>query len=134
MSRPDQEPMLDVAGGDPALSRHLHNCLKMLRDRTDNPEFRELADGIMAGRCSLRQACTSPAFAQALNPQVAQFAQRYEQLSADERERLSAEGQRQFAEQREQLAQERRAADVRTRRRDDPGDDDEDLSQRSWLR
>lgn len=125
--------MLDVAGGDPALSRHLRNCLKVLRDRTDNPQFRELADDIMAGRRSLRQAFTSPAFAQALNPQVAQFAQRYEQLSTDERERLAAEGQRQFAEQQEQLARERRAAQARTSRRDDSGDD-EDFSQRSWLR
>lgn len=133
MSRPDQEPMIDVAGGDPALSRHLRNCLKVLRDRTDNPEFRELADDIMAGRRSLREAVTSPAFAQALNPQVEQFAQRYEQLSADERERLAAEGERQFAEQREQIARERRAVEARTRRRDDPGDD-EDFSQRSWLR
>lgn len=132
MSRPDQEPTIDVAGGDPALSRHLRNCLKVLRDRTDNPEFRELADDILAGRRSLREAATSPAFAQALNPQVEQFAQRYEQLSDDERERFAAEGERQFAEQREQIARERRAAEARARRRDDPGDD-EDFSQRSWL-
>ncbi|MGH3798898.1 MAG: hypothetical protein ACRDTD_01975 [Pseudonocardiaceae bacterium] len=125
--------MIDVAGGDPALSRHLRHCLKVLRDHTDNPEFRELADDIMAGRRSLRQAFTSPIFAQALNPQVAQFAQRYEQLSADEREWLAAEGQRQFAEQREQLARERRAAEAQTRGCDDSGDD-EDFSQQSWLR
>lgn len=132
MSWPDQEPMLDVAGSDPALSRHLRNCLKVLRDRTDNPEFRELADDILAGRRSLREAVTSPVFARTLNPQVEQFAQRYEQLSAEERERLAAEGERQFAEQREQIARERRAAEAQTRRRDDPGDD-EDFSQRSWL-
>ncbi|MGB8202766.1 MAG: hypothetical protein WCF33_24295 [Pseudonocardiaceae bacterium] len=125
--------MMDVAGGDPALSCHLRNCLKMLRDRTDAPEFREFADDIMAGRRSLREAVTSPAFARALNPQVEQFAKRYEQLSDDGRERLAAEGERQFAEQREQIARERRAAAARTRRRSDPGDD-EDFSQRSWLR
>lgn len=132
MSRPDQEPMIDVAGGDPALSRHLRNCLKVLRDRTDDPEFRELADDIMAGRRGLRDAVASPAFAQAVNPQVERFAQRYEQLSDVERERLAAEGERQFAEQREQIARARRAAEVQARHRDDPGDG-EDFSQRSWL-
>lgn len=133
MSRPDQEPMIDVAGGDPALSRHLRSCLKVLRDRTDNPGFRELADEIMSGRRSLREAVTSPVFSQVLNSQVARFAHRYEQLSDDERERFAAEGERQFAEQREQIAQEHQAA-ARTRRRGDPRDDDEDFSQRSWLR
>lgn len=132
MSRPDREPIIDVAGGDPALSRHLRNCLTVLRDRTENPEFRKLADDILAGRQGLRQAFTSPAFAQALNPHVEQFAQRYEQLSANEREQLATEGQRQFAEQRGQLAGERRAEQAQTGRRADP-DDDEDFSQRSWL-
>lgn len=131
MSRPNREPMLDVAAGDPVLSRHLRNCLTVLRDRTDNPEFRELADDILAGRRSLREAAGSPVFAQALNPQVEQFAQRYEQLGAIEREGLAAEGEQQFAQQREQITRDRQAA--QPKRRNEPGDD-EDFSQQSWLR
>ncbi|MGH3905882.1 MAG: hypothetical protein ACRDTE_17135 [Pseudonocardiaceae bacterium] len=129
MSQPDQEPMIDLAGGDPALSRHLRNCLKVLRDRTGNSEVLDFADDVLGGRRSLREAVTSLAFAQALDPQVAQFAQRYERLNDDDRERLAAEGDRQFAEQRTQAAHERRGMQGQPRRRDDP----EDFSQWSWL-
>ncbi|AUS78527.1 hypothetical protein C1701_09250 [Actinoalloteichus sp. AHMU CJ021] len=135
MSSPEQEPMMDVAGGDPALSRHLRDSLKVLRDASDNPEFQRLADDIIAGRQGLRAAATSDLFAQAMAPHVGQFVERYEQLSEEEREELARQGERQLAEQREVIAEERREAERRARRRDDDDDDDEGgggFLQRGW--
>lgn len=100
--------MLDVAGGDPALSRHLRNSLTLLRDRSDDPEFRRLADDVLAGRRGLRDVATSPVFAQALNPQVERFARWYEQLSEAERAALAAQGEEQFAAERAVIERERR--------------------------
>lgn len=100
--------MLDVAGGDPALSRHLRNSLALLRERSDDPEFRRLADDVLAGRRGLRDVATSPVFAEALNPQVERFAERYEQLSEEERAALAEQGEEQFAAERVRIERERR--------------------------
>ncbi len=99
--------MLDIARGDPALSRHLRNSLKLLSERSDSPQFRRLIDDVLAGRQGLREIAGSPVFAQALNPQVERFAERYEALSDEERAALAAEGAAQFAAERERIERER---------------------------
>jgi hypothetical protein len=106
MSGPN-EPVLDVARGDAALSRHLRNCLEVLRRRTEDAEFRQLVDDVLAGRRGLREVALSPAFEQVLSPAVEQFAQRYEQLSDAEREQLAADGEQQLSELGERIARER---------------------------
>ncbi|GAB1691687.1 hypothetical protein [Krasilnikovia sp. M28-CT-15] len=111
MSHDEAEPLLDVAQGDPALSQHLRNSLRLLRDRADDAEFRQLADDILAGRRGLREAIASPALARVLDPRVDEFAERYDQLSAQERAELAAEGERQFGDLREQLAEQQRRRD-----------------------
>ncbi|HEY0700929.1 MAG TPA: hypothetical protein VGD43_24360 [Micromonospora sp.] len=109
MSRPaDEPPMLDVAQGDPALSRHLRNSLQLLRDRSDDEDFRRLADDVLAGRRGLRDVATAPEFSRVLNPQVERFAERWEELSDAERAALAAQGEQQFAEQRVGIERERR--------------------------
>ena len=109
MTRPaDEEPVLDVAQGDPALSRHLRNSLKLLRDRTEDRDFQRLADDVLAGRLSLREVATSPSFARVLNPEVERFAERYEALTDEERAELAAQGEQQLAEERERIAREKR--------------------------
>lgn len=100
--------MLDVAQGDPALSRHLRNSLELLRDRTDDQDFRRLADDVLAGRRGLRDVASAPAFARVLNPEVERFAQRYEELSDAEREALARQGEEQLATERERITRERR--------------------------
>lgn len=120
MSAPGNEPIMDVARGDRALSEHLANSLKLLRDRSDNPEFRRLADEIVAGRASLREAAMSAAFTGELNPQVERFAERYEQLTDAEREELARQGEQQFAERNEQLSD-----DGSARERPAPPEDDD---------
>ncbi|MEN3609206.1 hypothetical protein AAH979_06620 [Plantactinospora sp. ZYX-F-223] len=104
----DDEPLLDVAGGDPALSHRLRDSLKILSERTDDPEFRRLVADVLAGRRGLRDMATSPVFASALNPRLEQFARRWAETSEEEKAELAAEGERELAALREQLARERR--------------------------
>lgn len=104
----DDEPLLDVAGGDPALSHRLRDSLKVLSERTDDPEFRRLVADVLAGRRGLRDVAQSPAFASALNPRVEQFAKRWAESSEEERAELAAQGEREFAALRERLERERR--------------------------
>lgn len=102
MSKPEgEEPLLDIAHGDPAMSRHLRDSLKVLAERTDDPEFGKLVEDVLRGRRSLRDVAFMPAFERTINPGVEQFAERYEQLSEDEREELAAQGEQHLAEQRE---------------------------------
>lgn len=104
---PENDPLLDIAQGDPALARHLRGSLQVLRDRAENDEFRQTVDEVLAGRADLREAISSPAFTSVLNPLVQRFAEQYEELSEDEREQLAAQGEQQLAEERERIAQER---------------------------
>ncbi len=121
--------MLDVARGDAALSRHLKNSLTVLRDKVADPEFKSLVDDVVAGRRSLRDTVTSPAFSRALDPLMEQAAEHYRTLSDEEREELRRTGEQQFEQLRRD--EEEQAAAARDRRRDE---DDEDFSDRNWLR
>lgn len=125
MSNPEKdEPLLDVAHGDPAMSRHVRDSLKVLAERTDDPEFGKLVEDVLRGRRSLRDVAFTPAFERTINPGVAQFAERYEQLSEEEREELAAQGERQLAEQRE--ASEGQPEESATH------DDDDDPDSNEW--
>ncbi|MFY1673585.1 hypothetical protein ACN27G_27085 [Plantactinospora sp. WMMB334] len=107
----DDEPLLDVAGGDPALSRHLRESLRVLGERTDDPDFRRLVDDVLDGRRGLREAATSPVFASGLDTGVDQFMRRWAEIPESERAEQAARGEREFAELRERLARERRHRD-----------------------
>jgi hypothetical protein len=109
MASKNPEPLLDAAGGDPALSLHLRNSLRVLRARSDDREFRRLVDDVLAGRRSLRDAGRSPAFTRVLDTGVADFGRHYDQLSEDDRVGLAAEGRRQFSELRDRIAREEAA-------------------------
>lgn len=104
----NEEPLLDVAGGDPALSHRLRDSLKTLSERTEDPEFRRLVADVLAGRRGLREVASTPGFASVLNPRVEQFAQRWAETSEEERAELAAQGEREFAALRERLERERR--------------------------
>jgi hypothetical protein len=109
MSDPADRPTMAVAHGDPALARHLRQSLEVLRDRSDNREFRDLVDDVLHGRADLREASASPAFTAGLDTHVERFAQRYEELSPEERRQLAEQGRQSLDSMREQLT------------RDDPG-------------
>ena len=89
---PEQQPPLDVARGDQALSDHLREALRTLRERSDNEDFRRVVDDVLAGRSGLRDVYFTPAFAAGLDTGVRQFAQRYEELSPQERAELAERG------------------------------------------
>lgn len=128
MNRPsDEEPMLDIARGDVALSKHLRNSLKLLKDKTDDPEFRRLVDDISSGRRSLREAASSDAFSRVLDPLVQRGAEEYRQLSEQERDELARIGEQQFEDLRKEEEQ-------RRDRRNGPDDEDEDFSEQNWIR
>jgi hypothetical protein len=127
MSSPDQEPMLDIARGDPARSRFLRAALTRLRDTSGDERFHTMVDDILAGRRSLRDAATSEVFNRGIADKVDEGARRYQELSEAEREALAAMGEQQFAELRGQ-AEPGPAADAA------PDEDDDDFGDESPLR
>jgi hypothetical protein len=90
----DDEPALDIAHGNRQLARHLRAALELLRDQADDEDFRHLADDVLAGRASLRDVYFTPAFAAGIDQGVEQFAQRFDQLSREERDQLVEQGKR----------------------------------------
>lgn len=128
MSGQEQEPTLDIAHGDIALSKHLRNSLNLLRDKTDDPEFKNLVYDITAGRKSVRDIAASPTFSRVLDPLVGQAVEQYRSMSEQEREELAEAGKQQFEAMRQNA--ERPSA----RRRAQPDGPDDDFSDQSWLR
>jgi hypothetical protein len=82
----DHEPLRDVACGDPELSEELRDALALLRDRSDNEDFRALAEDVLAGRCSLMEASGTAAFSDVV---FARIAQELDELTEDEKRSLT---------------------------------------------
>lgn len=88
----DQDPNTHVACGEPPLSPELKDALTLLRERSDNDEFRALLDDVLAGRCSLFDASTTEAFGAAVFAPVAQdFTERLSQMTDEEKQALAQE-------------------------------------------
>jgi hypothetical protein len=58
----DHEPMTDGGRGKPELSQELRDALTLLRDHSNNDNFRTLVDDVLAGRRSLVEASGTVAF------------------------------------------------------------------------
>jgi hypothetical protein len=85
----DYEPMMDVACSDPELSEELREALALLRDRSDNDEFRTLVDDVLAGRCTLTEASGTAAFSDVVFARVArEFDDYVGYLTEDEKQGL----------------------------------------------
>jgi hypothetical protein len=87
------EPLLDIARGNAAVSRYLHQSLRALRDNNEDPHLRLIIEDVLAGRTSLRAAFTNPQFTAGLEPGIERFSQVYEGLDPQERARFAAEGE-----------------------------------------
>ncbi|GAB3543787.1 hypothetical protein J2S53_000586 [Actinopolyspora lacussalsi] len=98
MSDQDREPMMDVSRGDVGLSRHLRNSLRIIRDKTDDEEFRKLADDVIAGKRGLREASQSASFSRVLDYQVEKASTEMAEMSDEEREELALSGEQQLAD------------------------------------
>lgn len=89
----NQEPTTDHACGDPAMTPELHDALTLLRDRSDDDEFRTLVDDVLTGRSSLYDAAATPAFADAVFGRVVQeFNERLAGMTDEEKQAMAAEG------------------------------------------
>ena len=118
MTRPEQEPLLDIARGDAARSRQLRSSLRVLRERTDNPQFRKLLDDVLAGRTGLRDAARTPLFDQVVSPGVQQTVERLREMPDEEKQRRAAEAEAQLKRFREE-------AESSPNRPEPPADGDE---------
>src|SRR4029453_1796213 len=101
MTDPRDEPTMAGAHGDPALARHLRKSLELLRDRTDNDDFRRLVRDVLDGRADLRDVYFTPAFSAGINPGVEQFAQRFDELTAEEQQEMAEQGRQALETERQ---------------------------------
>ncbi|MGH3789437.1 MAG: hypothetical protein ACRDRU_02690 [Pseudonocardiaceae bacterium] len=83
----DYKPMTDVGCGDPELSEELRDALTMLRDHSDNADFRTLVDDVLAGQCGLVEASGTAAFGDVV---FASIAQEFTGLTEDEKRGFAA--------------------------------------------
>lgn len=60
------------ADADPALSEELRDALILLRDHSDDADFRTLVEDVLAGRCGLVEASGTAAFSDVVFGSIAQ--------------------------------------------------------------
>lgn len=101
----------DLAHGDPGTTRMLRESLRRLADQGHSAELREMAQGVLGGRITLREAALSQAYGSALAERVQTFLHEYQSMAPAEREALVDEGRRRL----ERLAQEEAADQLRRR-------------------
>ncbi len=83
----NHEPTTDGGcGQEPAPSPELRDALTLLREHSDDAEFRTLVDDVLAGRCSLLDASGTTAFS---NVVFAGIAQKLSQLNDAEKRSLT---------------------------------------------
>ena len=70
----DHEPMMGGGCGDPALSQELREALALLREHSDDEDFRTLVDDVLTGRCSLVDASSTDASVQGVRRFMAALA------------------------------------------------------------
>ncbi|NKY55879.1 hypothetical protein [Nocardia flavorosea] len=92
MNTPEQ-PILDVAHGDKALSQQATRALRILAQHSSDPDLKNQISDIASGRSSARELMNNPAFNHILD-NVAPAAIRWAaETPAAERERLAEQGQ-----------------------------------------
>jgi hypothetical protein len=84
----------DVAHGDLGTKRMLRESLQRLADQGHSAELREMAQSVLGGRITLREAALSQAYGAALSERVEAFVHDYQSMDADERDALVDEGRR----------------------------------------
>jgi hypothetical protein len=95
--------IMDVAGQDPARAV-VSLTLRRLASGTKGDLLKEMAESVLSGRTSLRQAAASEAYGQAIETGFDRFWSRYERLSEAQRRRAVEEGDAQLRRIRTRLA------------------------------
>jgi hypothetical protein len=92
----NQKAEMDGGCADPEPSPELRDALLLLREHSNNDEFRTLIDDVLAGRCGLLDASGTAAFSDVV---FARIAQEFAQLSDTDKQRLATQvGQEQTQE------------------------------------
>ncbi|MBB1256603.1 hypothetical protein H3146_25120 [Streptomyces sp. OF3] len=88
----DDSEFLDIAR-DPADARSLRNSLELLRKGAAGPILKEMAEEVLSGRLSLRQAVNVSSYAEAGLAESRDFQEKWAAMSDAEREELAAQGE-----------------------------------------
>lgn len=96
--------IMDVAGQDPARAVVVSLTLRRLASGASGELLKEMADGVLSGRISLRQAVASDAYGEAVTKGFDRFWSRYERMSESQRRRAIEKGDAQLRRIRTRLA------------------------------
>ena len=83
----------DVCGGDPRMAQFLRASLRQLADGDDDV-LKEMAESVLSGEDSLREAATSNAYGPRLGIAFGRFAAYYAELDETARRQLAATAER----------------------------------------
>ncbi|MFD3592191.1 hypothetical protein ACFWU5_05645 [Nocardia sp. NPDC058640] len=89
MSKP--EPILDVAHGDPAVSKQLSAALRALSASSPDPAFKQQIAEVLAGRQGVREFAQGEGFNRILDAVVPTAMKKFSELSDADRARLAAD-------------------------------------------
>lgn len=81
------------------MALQLRKSLRNLSDATPDPSFKKMVADVLSGRTSLSDVVDSTTFSSVVSPLVFNAVTELSQLSADEKEALAAQGQRQIDEE-----------------------------------
>ncbi|GAA1506734.1 hypothetical protein GCM10009730_07960 [Streptomyces albidochromogenes] len=104
----DESEFLEMSGQDPAQAGVLRRSLEELASGRGGDALREMAQEVLSGRASLRDAVDVSAYSDQLVAHAAPMAEKWAALSDAEREALAAEGERSMAEAQARIDEERR--------------------------
>ncbi|MGV2386300.1 MAG UNVERIFIED_CONTAM: hypothetical protein LOD86_13710 [Thermobifida fusca] len=100
----EYERFLDIAGGDRALAKLLHQSLTHLEQGVGGPALQELARDVLSGRTDLREVANSSAYAEAFQESLRRFHQWRAEAGPEEVARLAEQAEQRAAELRAELA------------------------------
>ncbi|MEV0092323.1 hypothetical protein [Streptomyces sp. NPDC050738] len=106
----DDSELLEMTRQDPAQARLLRKSLEELSSGRGGDALKEMAQDVLAGRSSLRDAARVSAYSEEILTQAAPMTARWAALSEAERAELAAEGERQIAAAQAEIDEERRTA------------------------
>lgn len=92
MTNPEEEPMLDLAGGDIGMSRHLRSALNILAGSGLGPDMEKQLREIAQGNGSLRDLRHSESFLRLSDSVLAQAQEDLRDQTPEEKQRLIDEG------------------------------------------
>ncbi|MCM2575847.1 hypothetical protein [Streptomyces meridianus] len=105
----DESEFLEMTQQDPVQARVLQKSLNHLASGLAGDTLKEMAQDVLAGRISLRDAAQVSAYAEQAVEHSAPLAEKWASMSDAEREELAEQGQQQLNLEQRELDEERRA-------------------------